>query len=213
MKLPASCCALFAVAAGAANADTVVKYDFGATYALRTLAPAIEASHADSGNFAYSGNGSPVDYATGSNGTGNSWSVTGGWNDTSYADYFYFSVTLESGWALDVTNLVFDSKTSSMYGPELARVTVTSGAEVIVEDDIWVSASGWTLANTISSPFPADLTGTVTFKIYAKDGGSTGGYLALDNVIVNGTVSTIPEPGICALAAAGGILFLRRRKA
>ena len=175
----------------AAQADVIVKYDFGPAYYQATLAPSVTAEHISGGNFSYLGNGSAAQYGTGSDGSGNCWYVSGGWNDSTYTDYFYFTVTIESGWHLDVSSILFDSKVSSMYGPEYAQVSCVE-PETIIETDMDIWWSGWNLANNANNSSPAGLTGNVTFRIYAKEAGTGGGSFYIDNVIVNGTVVADP---------------------
>lgn len=195
------------------QANIIVKYDFGPTYATRTLAPSAEADNISGSDFGYTGSSS-ADY-TEHSGYGEAYNVYGGWDDISYTDYFYFTVTIDDGWSLDVTSLQFDSKVSNMYGPEYARVTYVINPENIIEDNIDIWYSGWqdddaTNTAMATPPTGQGLTGDVIFRIYAKGAGSGGGGFAVDNVILNGIVT--PEPATIALLGLGSLTLLRRKR-
>jgi hypothetical protein len=68
---------------------------------------------------------------------------------------------------------------------------------------------------SLSSSEYQGLTGTITFRIYAyDDSDSTGDMDRLDNVVLNGTLSAIPEPSSFALLAGmfGLCLVALRRR-
>ncbi|MGD0786139.1 MAG: PEP-CTERM sorting domain-containing protein [Sedimentisphaerales bacterium] len=196
------------------QASVIVNYDFGSTYALRTLDPSIQAAHITGGSFSYTGDGSTPSYRTGSDGTGNSYGVDNGWDDSAYEDYFYFTVTIDNGWSFDVSSLQFDSKVSEMYGPENAKVTCLGASETTIESGINIWYSGWqygSATNIADDSLPNGLTGNVTFRIYAKDTQmGYGGSFAVDNVILNG--SMIPEPTTICMLGLGALSLIRRKK-
>lgn len=136
-------------------------------------------------------------------------------NDT----YWAVTVTPNSGFRVSLTNLVFD----------VAR----GGASMPRGWSFYTSVDGFALANRLATnpsvqsqrptfaPATVDLsaarfqnlTGPITFRMYifTPDGGQSVEY---DNMVLNGTVTVIPEPGSLALvgAAASGWLVLRRRQ-
>ena len=54
------------------------------------------------------------------------------------------------------------------------------------------------------------LTGTVTLNFYA--GGTGSGDIDIDTIILNGTITPVPEPSGVALLGLGALAFLKRRK-
>lgn len=176
------------------QSETIVKYDFGPAYNQTTLAPAIVANNITAGNFDKQVDGGTAYFGTGSNGTGNCWYVSGGWDGSTYQDYFYFTITIAQGWKLDVNDVRFDSKTSTSYGPYTVKVS-NFDPEHIIQTDMDIAASGWRLNNRARTSPPTGLTGTVTFRIYAKDAThATYGNFYIDNVIVNGILTALPQP-------------------
>jgi hypothetical protein len=183
----------------------VVKYDFG-TSGHETLAPSQTATHITAGDFGYSGSVSPM-YWGGSE--GRAYAVSGGWNE--YENFFHFTISIAAGWELDVSSLQFDSMSSYAYGPKYAQVTYGANANVI-ETDIFIGDVGWTLGRTADNTLPTGLKGNVEFSIYAKGGSGTGGFLALDNVTLNGSVFQNPEPATICLLGLGALSLLRKKK-
>jgi hypothetical protein len=196
------------------QATVIVKYGFG-KYPY-TLAPTEEAANISGSNFAYHGNSTYTSFTTGSGGgSDGAYQADGGdgWNDNDYEDYFYFTVTIAPGWSLDVSSLEFDSDVGSMSGPEYAKVTCDNA---VIETDIFIWASGWqygSYRNIAADFLPTGLTGSVEFHIYAKETEmGYGGSFAVDNVILNGTVSQVPEPATIGILGLGALTLLRRKK-
>ena len=189
----------------------VVKYDFG-TYGNETLAPSETVAHITGGSFGYIGDGTTgfTDYS----GNGEAYQAYGGWPDSVYADYFYFDVTIESGWKIDLDDISveFDASTTNMSGPDSAKVTYLGNPETIINDNLEIGGSSWFGYGTYLAHPPTGLTGVVEFRIYGK-GATANGSFSIDNVILNGTVSQIPEPAtMCLLVGLGGLALLRNRK-
>jgi hypothetical protein len=205
---------------GLTQAGLIVKYDFGGS-SNATLAPSIQDEHITASNFGYSGNKNPM-YWGGSE--GEAYAVSGGWNQ--YQNFFDFTVTIDAGWELDVASLQFDSMTSSASGPKYAQVTYGANADVIATD-MFIWGIGWTFGHTADNTPPTDLTGSVEFRIYAKNGSVSSSFFAVDNVALNGSVSqipeitpqipapptaNIPEPATICVLGLGALGVLRRKK-
>ena len=174
-----------------AKAEVIVKYDFGTAYNLATLAPCIVADHISVSNFGYVGNGT----ASFSNRTGYGayYEIYGGWPGSEYSNYFYFSVTIASGWSLnlDTRSIWFDARTTSMSGPNVGKVTYLTGAETILNDNLEIGGTSWYTYKTYMASAPTGLTGNVVFRIYGKDA-TTYGTFSVDNIILNGTLVALP---------------------
>jgi len=140
-------------------------------------------------------------------------------------DYFSFTLNAAPGYALNLTQLTM--------GVAAYRA---SGASTSVRGNFYAlsSINGFTtsaLINTIetaqqNSPFTfvtftidlagaayQNLTSPVEFRIYMEyNTVSTARYLAIDDVVLSGTIAAIPEPstGLLLLGSAGGLLWWRR---
>lgn len=195
---------------GLTQATVIVKYDFG-TFNNETLAPSSPADHITASSFGYVGDGD-ADFTDHSS-PGQAYEVYGGWPHDEYADYFYFTVAIESGWSLnlDARCIWFDASTSNMSGPTEGKVTYLNISETILRDNIEIGGSSWYTYKTNSTPTPTGLTGTIEVRIYGKDA-TSGGSFTVDNVILNGTVQQIPEPATVALLSLGALSLLRRKK-
>ena len=197
--------------AQATNVTTIVKYDFG-TYNNETLAPSIQAAHITASSFGYIGDGTAG--FTSSGHPDSARQVDGGWPDDEYADYFSFTVTIESGWSLDldVSSVAFDAKTTNISGPDSAKVTYLLGAsETTFNDGIEIGGSSWHSYDTYKLQPPTGLTGVVEFRIYGKDATASGQF-DIDNVILNGTINAIPEPTTICILGLGALSLVRRKK-
>jgi hypothetical protein len=190
------------------QATEIVKYDFG-SYPTLVFTPTIGAEHITAGNFSYVGDGS-TSSCTG-NGGGYGYQVNGGWLKDGYLNYFSFTISIESGWSLnlDKKSVKFDASPSTMTGPRLARVTYLGNPEIAIGSEIDISTSGWWTFGAYENPPITGLTGTIEFRIYARDA-TDGGILDIDNVTLNGTL--IPEPATIALLSLGALSLLRRKK-
>jgi hypothetical protein len=173
-----------------AFADVMVKYEFG-VYPNGTLVPSIQADHISASNFGYVGDGAASfpDHS----GYGQAYEINGGWPHDEYADYFHFTVTIASGWSLDldVRSIWFDFDTDVMSGPWLGKVTYLGSPETRIGSEFEIASSGWWTRKTYQSVPTTGLTGVVEFRIYGKDA-TGGGSFAIDNVILNGTLIALP---------------------
>lgn len=146
------------------------------------------------------------------------------------ADYFEFAITVASGSTMNLSSLSFDhlgstttgtplpyesslSLFSSIDGFTAANVLGTSTETMTTN----VGAASTFLATenvSLSAPSFQNLTGTTTFRIYGYDNqNDNNDILRLDNIILEGTVTSIPEPSSTALLGLGfSTMLLRRRK-
>jgi hypothetical protein len=195
------------------QASEIVKYEFG-TYSQPTLAPSSPADHITASYFSYYGDGDAdyTDHGSGMN-PEQAYEVVGGWLHDDYLNYFSFTITIESGWSLDLANgsVKFDADPSTMTGPYQAKVTYLGDPETIIGSEFEIATSGWWTFGAYQNPPPTGLTGTVDFRIYARDA-TGGGILAIDNVILNGTTAQIPEPTTICLLGLGALSLIRRKK-
>lgn len=143
----------------------------------------------------------------------------------------YFSIQFEAqaGYQMSLTSLdLLLYQTSFMAG-----TGVNGGSAGGADFAIYSSIGGFTAGNEIYSyslasgaysVFNVDLTGgsfdnltNVEFRIYAKGatGNSNGFYIGklntsdgLDDIVLNGSISTVPEPSTYALIALGAIALM-----
>jgi hypothetical protein len=128
--------------------------------------------------------------------------------------YFQFTLTASTGFDLDLTSLTFDvarggAGTPRGYG---VRSSADNFATNLSTADVGTVRPAYT-------PISIPLTGgtfqdlpSITFRVYSYSpaGGSSVDY---DNIVVNGTVSAVPEPATFAALALGTLAlgFTRRR--
>jgi len=138
--------------------------------------------------------------------------------------YFEFTVTPQSGYALDLSSLTFDTifngsdTWAAVQGSFVVRSSIdgfsTNISSTFVEN--YQTGASFTSRSVDLTGFEfQNITGSVDFRIYLYDNSTaTGRYLRVGNVELNGTVNAIPEPShaafVLAIAAVAG-LSLRRR--
>ena len=190
------------------QASVIATYGFG-SYPTLLLTPTVTSEHITASNFSYVGDGS-TSSCTG-NGGGYGYQAYNGWPHDQYEDYFSFSITIEQGWSLDLDkhSVNFDASPSTMSGPYLAKVTYLGSPETIIGSEFEIATSKWWTFGAYQNPPPTGLTGTVEFRIYARDA-TDGGILDIDNVTLNGTM--IPEPATICLLGLGALSLIRRKK-
>ena len=136
------------------------------------------------------------------------------------ATYLSFTFTPASGFSLSMDSLTFGafaggSSTRSFY--VFSSLSGFTTADPLLS--VTYSASGTVINNysiTLSGmPAYQNVTGPVEFRIYDQAGGTSSSIEIGNNIILNGTVSAIPEPSTYA-ALVGGfsltIVALRRRR-
>ncbi len=195
-----------------AQADVIVSYQFnGSSGAATTVDP-----NATAGAFTISAGALSYYSASGSS----TWLSAppaateggGGWTATDFASAknFSFTITPLAGYAISISGL-----NVIINGSSGAAVTLGWGIDSTLE-------SSWTRPNTVFNAVTSTLgapttatTASQTIRIAGWAGTSTtgGGNVRVDNVVLNGTVSLIPEPGVISLLGLGlAVLFSVRRK-
>ena len=116
-----------------------------------------------------------------------SWTTTG-CNDT---EYVTFTITPASGAKLTVTqfSLYFNQ---SPAGPTLLRIR--SSADNFAGDLYSQAVTGSFQQASISVSNLVDQTGPISFRVYACSAMATGGALRLDEVTINGSITSTPLP-------------------
>lgn len=148
-------------------------------------------------------------------------------------NFLSFSVTVAAGFTMDLNTLSIDTQVTNAFQYSNSRIfTDIQGFDEIVDDTIasvGISTGGGAQAlttNTIdfnggsyqgSNISDADFDGltdtTVTFFIpWVDNSGSATRFSDVDNVILDVTVTPIPEPSSAMLLGLGGLALLRRRK-
>lgn len=115
-------------------------------------------------------------------------------------DYFSFTITPQSGYALTLTHVELDERRSltgirewAIYS-SLDNFTTALGTFLVSDDENWRSDQGVDL----DSPFQS-LTSALEFRFYGYNAEGTLGTWRIDNVELYGGISPVPEP-----AAWGG---------
>jgi hypothetical protein len=142
--------------------------------------------------------------------------------------YFSFVITPTAGGALQLGGtaaLTFTFSRATGFGGNEFNWAVRSSLDNYTANlgtgATTGSGTAFNASINLGSQFNLTSSSAVTFRIYAFDGGATGtgtwGYL--DNVVLNGTVTPVPEPvnvalgvfGLCAVVGGVGRRYLRSR--
>lgn len=133
--------------------------------------------------------------------------------------YFSFTLTANSGQALSLSSLTFNADVSGTSSPRVFYVLDSADNYVQSNTLATDNNAGGTLTTTLNA-YTVNLTGapyqnlsTITFKFYIATP-STGNNVGFNNIVVNGTVSAVPEPATAWLLVAGGVAAaggMRRR--
>jgi len=131
--------------------------------------------------------------------------------------YWTFTITPNSGYNINVSNLAFDLTTvytqrplSYFLGTNVGGFsTPISGTE----------ATGITTTQTISLNLSGaglqNQAGAIEFRLYiwsTAGGGSSGSRWSFDNITLNGSVAAVPEPATAVLGLGGIALLAALRK-
>ena len=136
------------------------------------------------------------------------------------ADYFEFTVTPDPGFQFNLDSLVFDYAVSGEGQFEatfFARSNLDGFTTNIVEVSTGPSGTFAMASGDLSAPLYQNVTAPIMFRIYLFD--SNNGEVnfdLIDNVMLLGTVTPIPEPSTYAMLLSGaallGLAVWRRRR-
>jgi hypothetical protein len=139
-------------------------------------------------------------------------------------DYIGFTVTPDSGYELDLTSLSFDYAFTDSAGDSGLNATFTLrssidgfAGNIASFNRVLTPQTGTPFLNTgaidLSGASYQGLTDSITFRIYLTDNSSGNSRtLRVDNVVLSGDVSVIPEPAMFALLGLGACLLATWRK-
>ncbi len=150
-----------------------------------------------------------------------SWTTAGTQNP---GEYVQFTVTPATNFTLSLTTLSFDVQRSvdkrtggEKDGPLNSEVRIFTGVSLTLVDSQNFSPVGaWQNVVVNFSNFTSMDGETVTIRLYGWSSGHQNGWLALDNVRLEGSLSPVPEPSPTVLVSCGFLVFfvrcaLRRR--
>jgi len=133
-------------------------------------------------------------------------------------DYVEFTLTAGLGYEMDLSSLTFNFARNNSSAPNqiFVRSSIDSFGSNLYTSSFPSTIPNYNSANiSLSAGSFQNLTGSVTFRIYAYHGsGSTslGSPLYLDNLTLNGITApvVIPEPGSLALGGLGLLILAVR---
>jgi len=126
-----------------------------------------------------------------------------GWHD---GNAFSFSLTVEPGFALDLTGFSFDERASSA-GPRSWGLSIAG--QPLASGDTNTGTSFVTRAGPLNL---AGLGGTVAVVLQGSVASSAAGTWRIDNVAFEGQVTPIPLPAPFGLLAAGCVALVASRR-
>ena len=145
-------------------------------------------------------------------------------------DYWEFTITVNAGFTMDLTQLSFDHLTSGDGGVPGGTYPYTGNLSTFVNnftagDVLSTSTQTLNAANGATSELLGsdavdlstyqNITGTTTFRVYAYDDSPNTidqPVLRLDNLLVTGTVTAVPEPTSNALLGLASLAMILRRR-
>lgn len=226
MKHPIAFSLLSLVCAGSLSAAVLAEYDFtGSTGTTLDATPdftlsGISATAISQNNlslFGYTLVGTNPALQVRPSGTQASASPETAFTD---ANYFTFTVTPDVGQTISLSSLDFDAKAGFNSGVRAFYVASSVGgftAANVLKSDSLTGTLGTSFAGysiDLTGAAFQNLTSAATFRFYIQ-ADTTGRSLEFDNIVLNGTVSAVPEPAAAAsllgLAAVAFAVSRRRR--
>ena len=168
------------LAAASAFAEALVVYDFeGSNLNASATHHAVSATA-----FTHNGSGTPG-FDPGNPGDAYR---AGSWpTDDTLAKYFSFTMTIDEGWIASIDALAFDALRSTDGPTNWVVHYSVNGSDFY---PLGAGVNGVSFAGkSANDTLPADITGTVYFRLYAWNAASGAGRWRLDNVTVNATLT------------------------
>lgn len=196
---------------------TLVRYSFTGNVTTPTITHAdLTASSFGSNLLGTTSNSSPVSSGyTGS--SGSYYFYSDAWTGSAPgSNYFSFSLTPDPGMSVSLASISFGYKGSSTLAPTsfLLRSSADNYSSNLLTGSLTADATNaW--YNTGTQSVTLSFTSTTTFRIYAGGASNAGATLRLDDVVMSGSTSAIPEPSTyAAIAGLSALVFasLRRRR-
>ncbi|HMP75595.1 MAG TPA: PEP-CTERM sorting domain-containing protein [Kiritimatiellia bacterium] len=210
MKKIIAIAAVVLLGSHAAKADLLVGWDFAGLAGITTgsvTSNVADADMADTSTMLIS-RGSGLTPASNTGGyAANNWSTT---FDTT--DYYEFNAIADDGYIFDVTNITLNIRRSGT-GP--SNFVIRSSADNFTSDlDAFVAVANGAYA----SPITLSAQTNVTFRLYGYDASGAAGSMNLggtgNDLVIQGTISVVPEPGTLAILSLGflSLYGIRRRR-
>lgn len=136
--------------------------------------------------------------------------------NTSASAYFQFTLTPDSGYQVNVTNISFGSRSTPTGPTSLSIRSSLDSYSTSLASDSSLTAGVWSRKTPALTSISS--TGALTIRLYGfgGTGSPSGANWRIDDFTVNATVSAIPEPATYAAIFGGlallGVMLQRRRK-
>lgn len=157
-------------------------------------------------------NGSPVSsgYAGAS---GSYYGSDNGWG--SAGNFFQFTLMPAAGQSLSITGLSFGYRTSGTSGPNAFAIRSSNDnyAANLASGALTNTDTNWHSSGTVSITMSGITTAT-TFRIYGSGASTNTPTLRLDDIVINGALTAVPEPAsaVALLGLAGLLMAVIRRR-
>lgn len=210
MKKIIAFAAIAILGANVAQADLLVGWDFAGISGITAGSVTSNVADADMDDTSTMliSRGSGLTPASNSGGyAANNWSTP-----FDATDYYEFNAIADDGYIFDVTNVTLNIRRSST-GP--SNFVIRSSADNFTSDlDTFVAvANGGYVA-----PVSVSAQTNVTFRLYGYDASGAAGSMNLggagNDLVIQGTISVVPEPGTLAILSLGflSLYGIRRRR-
>lgn len=198
--------AMCLAACGVARAQTtILSYTFAGNTANAAVVNSNVTASAISTNGTVSiSNSSPV--ASGYSGaSGSYYAADNGWGTS--ANFFQLSITPNPGQSVLLSSIVFGYRTSSSSGPTgfSLKSSVDGYTSAVASGTLTNADTAWHAAGPASITLSA-ITAATTLRLYATGASTNTPTLRIDDLIITGSATAIPEPS--AYVAILGMLAL-----
>jgi hypothetical protein len=166
------------------RAEILVQYGFEG----QVLSPASTHANASASDFSYTGPSTATNFVLGSGGSGTYAYSSRSWTGSVTNGYFGFSVSIDPGFIVDVSDLSFEEQRSGSGPTNWSVFYSTNGTAFLPLGAGDSGAAGSFHSQQGNDTEPYDLSGTVYFRIYAINASDGNGTWRLDDVTLNGTL-------------------------